>query len=157
MNLIVHVVQLHDLTFLVPCCGRYHFRFVCTPICFTLRRSCFIGVIYRKYCGVRHDYHITWWCSCSLTVTRRVSIVEQGRLLYWSTGTASLLEHLSLEITTAFSFLFVFCGFPVALVFCVVFCRSLSICSISLCHSESVPLLPLNTPLVYLNFSSIYG
>ena len=57
--------------------------------------------------GVQHDFHITW-CSCRLTVTRRVSHVEQELL--------SLPEHPSSPP--------VFSGVRVALslVFCVMFC-----------------------------------
>jgi hypothetical protein len=60
--------------------------------------------------GFQHDFPDIW-CWCHLTVTRRVTIVEQELL--------TLPEHLRPPR--------VFCGVRVArsLVFCVVFCRSL--------------------------------
>ena len=64
------------------------------------------------YNGVHHDVNIRW-CSCCLTVTRRVSLVEQELL--------TLPEHLSLPR--------VYCEVRVtrSLVLCGVFCRSLFI------------------------------
>ena len=59
------------------------------------------------YIGVHHDFHIRW-CSFRLTVTRRVQHVEQELL--------TLPELLDKWIRVAQS-----------LVFCVMFCRSLSV------------------------------
>jgi hypothetical protein len=61
------------------------------------------------YTGVQHDFHIRW-CSCRLTVTRRVPLVKQEML--------TLPEHLSSIL--------VFSDVRVAqsLVFCIMFCRS---------------------------------
>jgi len=74
--------------------------------------SCFIYVIFYLFThtGVQHDFHVTW-CLCRLTVTRRVSLVEQEPL--------NLPEHQSS--------LPVYIGVRVAWssVFCVTFCRSM--------------------------------
>jgi hypothetical protein len=63
--------------------------------------------------GTLHDFHIRW-CSCRLTVTQRVSRVEQQELL-------SLPEHMSLPPVVS--------GVRVviSLVFCVMFYRLLSV------------------------------
>jgi hypothetical protein len=68
-----------------------------------------------KHTGVQHDFHVRW-CSCSLTVIQRVSLVEQKLL--------SLPGHLGSPP--------VFSGAR-SLVFCVVFCRSLFV-SLSCFH-----------------------
>lgn len=102
MVLIVHVVQLHVLTFSVQCCGvRYYVRFVCTPICF-VRRSYYIGVIYVSQI---HKY-MSFFLMVILMMF--VSVNSNTTGTNSRAGTASLLEHLSFEFTPA-----------------VVFCRSL--------------------------------
>ena len=35
------------------------------------------------YTGVKLDFNMTW-CSCICTVTRRVALVEQELLLFWT-------------------------------------------------------------------------
>jgi len=62
------------------------------------------------YTGVQHYIYIRW-CSYRLTVTRRVSLVEQELL--------PLLEYLSTLPV------FIWIRIARSLVFCVVFCRSL--------------------------------
>jgi hypothetical protein len=64
--------------------------------------------------GVQHDFFIRW-CSCRLTVTRRMTLEEQELLTF--------PEHLC-------SFIPGFCGACVdqSLVFCEVFCGSLFVC-----------------------------
>jgi hypothetical protein len=46
----------------------------------------FLMLFVFTYTGVQHDFHIKW-CSCRVTVKRRVSLVEQELIF--------LLEHLS--------------------------------------------------------------
>ena len=92
------------------------------------------------YTGVQHDFHVIW-CSCCLTVTRRVSLVEQELL--------TLPEHLSPPpVLVMFVFLDLF-------VFCVVFCRSLFVLLSFFFFPLSVDLRILITPLVFSNSSYI--
>ena len=63
--------------------------------------------------GTLHDFHIRW-CSCRLTVTQRVSRVEQQELL-------TLPEHMSLPPVVSRV------RVVISLVFCVMFCRLLSV------------------------------
>jgi hypothetical protein len=85
--------------------------FVLTPICLVGARKIYLCYLYLlTYTGVQHDFH-TRLCFCHLTVTQRVSHVDQELL--------TLPEHPSLPS--------VFIGVRVSrcLVFCVMFCRSL--------------------------------
>jgi hypothetical protein len=60
-----------------------HFLYVFTPICFfrggggVIFHLCYLYLF--TYTIVQHDFHIKW-CSCRLTVTRRVSLMEQELL-----------------------------------------------------------------------------
>ena len=87
---VVHVIQLHVFTVLVPCFDvRNDFRVKrCLTLVWFVGDSCIIYVIriYLRVNGVHHDFHIRW---CRLTVTRRVSHVEQKLL--------TLPKHLSLS------------------------------------------------------------
>jgi hypothetical protein len=90
--------------------------FVFTSICYVRGFMFYLFVLYLfKHTGVQHDFHVRW-CSCSLTVIQRVSLVEQKLL--------SLPGHLGSPP--------VFSGAR-SLVFCVVFCRSLFV-SLSCFH-----------------------
>jgi hypothetical protein len=98
-------------TFLVPCCDvrcdfqeKTIFRFVwiCRGFMFYL---CYL-------CPTRF-----LWCSCCVTVTRRVSQVEQ-ELLTLPENLSSTPSHVLSEVHVARSF-----------VFCVVICRSLFVLS----------------------------
>jgi hypothetical protein len=73
------------------------------------------------YAVVHNDFLIIW-SSCLLIITRRVSLVEQELLNF---PKHQFLVH-GIRIVHS-------------LVFCVVFCRSLSLCSISLCHCIVYP------------------
>jgi hypothetical protein len=74
---------ISSLHILVPCCTvPYDFhlnlvRFIFTPIC-CVWVPCFIYIIciLITYTGVQHDFHMRW-CSCWLSVARRVLVVEQ--------------------------------------------------------------------------------
>jgi hypothetical protein len=81
----------------------------------------FLMLFVFTYTGVQHDFHIKW-CSCRVTVKRRVSLVEQELIF--------LLEHLSS--------LPVFSGVRVArsLVFCVLL---IIICLFSVGHCIVCP------------------
>ena len=96
---------LHVFSSVLWCSRKNDVRFVSTPICFVVD-PCFISVI----CGVQQDFHFSL-CSCHLTVTGQVSLVDQEL--------PTFPEHPSS--------LPVFSGVHVAwsLVFCVMFCRSL--------------------------------
>ena len=65
-----NVDKLHVFMFLVLCCDvRYDLNLLCTGF-----------MLYLCFCiGVKHDVHVRW-CSCRLTVTWRVSLVEQELL-----------------------------------------------------------------------------
>ena len=81
----------------------------------------FLMLFVFTYTGVQHDFHIKW-CSCRVTVKRRVSLVKQELIF--------LLEHLSS--------LPVFSGVRVArsLVFCVLL---IIICLFSVGHCIVCP------------------
>ena len=76
---VVHFVQLHVFTILIPCCDlRYydlHVYFVFTPICFLgfIIYSCYLY----RYLFTYTDVHYIW-CSRRFTVTRQVPLVEHG-------------------------------------------------------------------------------
>jgi hypothetical protein len=60
-----------------------------------------------NYTGVQHDFNDKW-CSCRLTVTRRVSLVEQERLTLTEWGSyCSIFSFLSsiLQIVVFWFFL----------------------------------------------------
>ena len=78
--------------------------FVFTPIC-CVEGSCSICYLYLLY-----DFHFTW-CSCLLTITRKVPLVKQEL--------STLLQHLIATPVVSVVHVAEF------LVFCVVFCRSL--------------------------------
>ena len=88
-------------------------RFCFTPICFCkgfILYFCYLYLL--TYVGVQHNFHFRL-CLCWLAVTRWVSLVQQELL--------TLQDHMtSLQDVS---------GVCVAqsLVFCVVFCRSLSL------------------------------
>jgi hypothetical protein len=96
-------------------------RFVLTPICF-VSGSCFhLCYLYLfTNTGLQHDFKIRW-CSCRLAITRRVPLVETKLL--------TLPEHTSSALPVCI-------GVCVtqSLLFCVVFCGSLSFCSFSFDH-----------------------
>jgi hypothetical protein len=86
-----------------PCCDvHYDFRvFVFTSICF-VGGFCFIymylGMLgasdsLTRYIGDRHDFHFKW-CSCRVTVTRRVSRVEQELLYIYPSGAPELIPEI---------------------------------------------------------------
>ena len=113
-----------------------------SPICF-VEGSCFIYLYLFTYTGVQHDFHIRW-CSCrlSLTVGRRVSLVEQELL--------TLPEQQSSPP--------VFSGVRVAraIVFCVVFCRSLFVLLSSFLWSLSCLSFDLRLLATPLEFSKLF-
>ena len=90
---VVNVVKLHVFTILVPCCDvRYDFcvtMIIASSLllCVLFMLFVFIYVICIYLCylylltynGVQHDFHIRW-CSCRVTITRRVSLVEKKLL-----------------------------------------------------------------------------
>jgi hypothetical protein len=90
---VVNIVKLHVFTFLVPCCdvqrdirvqtifGSSSLPFFCRVFMLNLCYLCLF-----MHTDVQHDFHV-WWCSCRLTVTRRMLLVEQELL--------TLLVHLS--------------------------------------------------------------
>jgi hypothetical protein len=92
--------------------------FIFTPIC-CVGGSCFICYLYLfTLTGDQHDFHFTW-CSCLLTIARRVPLLKQEL--------STLPEHLI--ATPVFSVVHV----AEFLVFCVVFCRSLFLFSFDYC------------------------
>ena len=81
--------------------------FVFTPICFArgfMLHLCYSYLFTSTF--VQHNFYIRWW-SCRLSVTWRVSLVEQELLIFSSLRYLKGLMLLK------------------SLVFCVMFCRSL--------------------------------
>ena len=79
-----HTFSLHlSHCVLVPCCRvRHHFRVKQCPVRLCSNWFCKDSMVYlcylclHTYTSVKHDLHIRW-CSCRLTVRRRVTLVEQ--------------------------------------------------------------------------------
>ena len=109
MRFVLFMLLNYVFTFFVLYCDiRYDFR-----VMFDSSWLLFVGVcVLFTYTGVEHDFYIRW-CSVPLTVTLRVSHVEQKLLI--------LPKHLSSSPN--------FSAVRIArsLVFCVNFCRSLSV------------------------------
>jgi hypothetical protein len=90
----LHTFSLHlNHCNLVPCCRvRHHFRVKQCSVRLCSNWFCKDSMVYlcyvclHTYTSVKHDLHIRW-CSCRLTVRRRVTLVEQRLPI--------LLEHMS--------------------------------------------------------------
>jgi hypothetical protein len=90
----LHTFSLHlSHCNLVPCCRvRHHFRVKQCSVRLCSNWFCKDSMVYlcylclHTYTSVKHDLHIRW-CSCRLTVRRRVTLVEQRLPI--------LLEHMS--------------------------------------------------------------
>jgi hypothetical protein len=80
----LHTFSLHlSHCILVPCCRvRHHFRVKQCSVRLCSNWFCKDSMVYlcylclHTYTSVKHDLHIRW-CSCRLTVRRRVTLVEQ--------------------------------------------------------------------------------
>ena len=92
-------------------------RFVLTPICF-VSGSCFhSSYLYLfAYTSVQHNFKIRW-CSCRLTIPRRMLLGEHELL--------TLPEHTRSALPVCIA---------QSLLFCVVFCGSLYFCTCSFGH-----------------------
>ena len=143
----VYTYKLHWLWNIFIIEHYWYYNVFKVPMCFISILLWFVSlfgskVLYLHFqIGVQHNFNV-WWCSCGLILPRRVSLEEREML--------ALPEHLNL--------LPVFSEVRVArylvLVFCVVWCRSLSI------HFLLAIVLSVRLLIIYLvssGFKIVYG
>ena len=128
------VVWLFKIYISIMC--KNNVQFVFTHICFVGGSWLYMSFVF-TYIGVEHNFHIRW-CSCRLTATCQVSLVNKELL--------TLQGHLSSQPVVR--------GVQVdqSLLFCVVFSRSLFVlwpfCCLSFC--------PFFWPLCCLSFCPFF-